>query len=227
MAFFKKARKLSAKARRATLLGRRDGPTPVFPVLVEATPSELKFHDVDLDDATIASGANVTASINLIAQGVGESQRIGRKCTIKFISWRFTMTMPTRTAASISDTVRVLLYLDKQANGATAANTDVLESADYQSFNNLSNKGRFRTLMDRTYDINGNAGSGRGTTDTLSYGSKITNDSFYKKVNIPIEFTAGSGAITEITSNNIGVILMSEQGLASFESKFRLRFSDK
>lgn len=191
----------------------------VFPKL------EMKFHDVDLDDAVIAAGANVTATINIIPQGVTEIQRIGRKCTIRSINWRFNITLsPGTTSANTSDTVRVLLYLDKQANKATAASTDVLESADFQSFNNLANKKRFRTLMDRTYKITASAGGGDGTTE--DYGATELNDAFFKKVNIPIEWTAGTGAMTEITSSNIGVILLSRAGVAGFTSKFRLRFTD-
>ncbi len=189
------------------------------------TGGELKFHDVDLDDATVAAGAVVTDSINKIAQGVSEVQRVGRKCTIRSINWRFTLLLsPATASANTSDTLRVLLYLDKQANGATATNTDVLESASYLSFNNLANKGRFRTLMDRTYNINSAAGGGDGTTE--DYGPRDISDSFFKKVNIPIEFNAATGAITEIRSNNIGVILMSRAGVVGFASKFRLRFSD-
>ena len=46
--------------------------------------------------------------------------------------------------------------------------TDILESDDYQSFNNLANKGRFVTLMDRTYELNSNGAAGDGTSnDTL------------------------------------------------------------
>ncbi len=186
---------------------------------------ELKFHDVDLDDATVAAGAVVTDSINKIAQGVTEVQRVGRKCTIRSINWRFTLLLaPATASANTSDTLRILMYLDKQANGATAANTDVLESASYLSFNNLANKGRFRTLMDRTYNIASAAGGGDGTTE--DYGPKDISDTFFKKVNIPIEFSAATGAITEIRSNNIGVILLSRAGVIGFASKIRLRFSD-
>lgn len=127
---------------------------------------ELKFHDVDLDDAVVAAGAVVTPSVCLIAQGVTESTRVGRKCTLKSINWRFSITLaPSTASANTSDTIRVIMYVDKQANGATAANTDVLESASFLSFNNLSNKGRFRTLMDRIYDIKSSAGGGNGTTE--------------------------------------------------------------
>ncbi len=188
-----------------------------------AKAGELKFHDVDLDDAVIAAGANVTASINLIGQGVTESTRVGRKCTIKSINWRFNILLPTSATVGRQETVRIILYLDKQANGATAANTDVLESADYQSFNNLSNKSRFRTLMDRQYELVTDS-AGDGTTNDS--GVDVINDTFFKKCNIPIEFDATTGAITEIRSNNIGVILLAKNGTATFESKFRLRFSD-
>ncbi len=186
---------------------------------------ELKFHDVDLDDATVAAGAIVTPSINLIAQGTTESQRIGRKCTIRSINWRFSLLLsPATASAATSDTLRIIMFLDKQCNGATAANTDVLESASYLSFNNLANKGRFRTLMDRVYNINSAAGGGDGTTE--DYGPVDISDSFFKKCNIPIEFNSTTGAIGEIRSNNIGVLLMSRAGIVGFASKIRLRFSD-
>ncbi len=226
----REGRKLQFLARRAARFtaSRANGPRVVHPVLVPGPrPSiiELKFHDVDLNDALIASTGDVTATINIIAQGVTESQRVGRKCTIRHIGWRFELRLPTQTAgANASDVARVLMYIDKQANTATAAVTDILESADYQSFNNLSNKGRFRTLMDRTYDLNSESGGGDGTTE--DYGQVIQTDTFFKKVNIPIEFNAGAGAITEITSNNIGVLLISRSGLTAFASKIRLRFSD-
>ncbi len=189
------------------------------------TTLELKFHDVDLNDTLIATGGTVTPSINLIPQGVTEITRVGRKCTIRSIGWRFDLALATQTSGgNASDIARVLIYVDKQANGATANVTDILESADYQSFNNLSNKKRFRTLMDRVYDVNALAGGGDGTTE--DYGQVLINDTFFKKVNIPIEYNSTAGAITEITSNNIGVLLISRGGLTTFNSKIRLRFTD-
>ena len=186
---------------------------------------ELKFHDVDLNDAVVAAAGGITNSVNLIAQGTTESTRIGRKATIRSINWRFNMILPISTAAAdTADTLRVIMYLDKQCNGATAAITDILESADFQSFNNLANKSRFRTLMDRTYDFVAEAGGGDGTTE--DYGQDLQNDSFFKKVNIPIEYDSTAGAITEIRSNNIGVLLITQAGNIAFGSKIRLRFSD-
>ncbi len=190
---------------------------------IAATPGELKFHDLDVDDAAIASGGTIAqASCNLIAQGVTESTRIGRKCTVRSIGWRFQIVLATAASTGTRDSCRVILYLDKQCNGATAAVTDIVESADFQSFNNLANKSRFRTLMDRTYTLNPSGGAGDGTTNDSCTTS--VDDTFFKKCRIPLEFDSTTGAITEIRSNNIGVLLLADVGNLGFESKMRLRF---
>ncbi len=188
---------------------------------------EHKFHDLNITDASIAQGGTIIQdSCNLIAQGVTEVTRIGRKCTIKGINWRFNISLDTTTNMDTArETIRIILYLDKQANGVTAATGNILETSNYQSFNNLANKSRFRTLMDRSYDLNALGGAGDGTSnDTM--GREIS-DSFYKKCTIPIEFDAVGGVMTAIKSNNIGVLILAKNGaVAVFESKMRLRFTD-
>ncbi len=197
----------------------------------------MKFHDFDVVDAVIASGVNVTGqtspavagTLNAIAQGVTEATRVGRKCTIRSINVRFQLRLPAidgTGTAPLGDTVRVILYLDKQANGATAASTDILEAASFQSFNNLANSGRFRTLMDRTYNMNYPGGSGAGGAADNDWPSIRVDDTFFKKCSIPLEFSSTTGALTEIRSNNLGLLLCSDSGTAGYESKWRLRFSD-
>ncbi len=190
--------------------------------------TELKFHDLDIDDAVIAQNGTIAqASCNIIVQGTQESQRIGRKCTIRSINWRFQMQLDQASTNSSSETVRVILYLDKQTNGTAATALNILESDDFQSFNNLSNKGRFLTLMDRIYTLNKTVGAGDGTTNI--FGENQINDSLFKAVNIAIEYdnSANTGALSTQRTNNIGVLLLAQSGaLASFNSKMRLRFSD-
>jgi len=191
--------------------------------------AELKFHDVDLDDAVVAVTGTVTPSVNLIAQGITESTRIGRKCTLRSYHWRYQVTLPETDAAATAvdgDTVRMIVFIDKQANGATAAVTDVLESANIQSFRNLSNSGRFNILCDKLHNLNylTLASDGAGV---VSQGLIQKEFVFNKKVALPIEFSDVTGAITEIRSNNIGVLLISHRGIAGFNSGIRLRFSDQ
>ncbi len=191
--------------------------------------AELKFHDLDINDAVIAQNGTIAqVTCVQIAEGIGEEQRVGRKLTVRSINWRFDITggVQANTATPNHEVVRVILYLDKQANGATAAITDILEVDDYQSFNHLANKSRFRTLMDRTYNLDLVAATGADATSEWSL--QAIQDTLFKKVNIPIEYdnTAADGSIATIRSNNIGVLLLSKFGLASFGSKMRIRYSD-
>ncbi len=193
-----------------------------------AVSGERKFHDVDLDDNVISSGGTVTDSINKIAQGVTESQRIGRKCTIKSINWSWNINLPEVDAAatpSAADIARLIVFVDKQCNGATAAVLDILETADFNSFRNLSNSGRFQVLMDRRIDMN-YMGLASDNAGVVSQAQIQHYGSFYKNCNIPIEFDNTTGAITEIRSNNIGILVISISGNPVFKSKIRLRFSD-
>ncbi len=201
-------------------------------VVASVAPGELKFHDVDLDDAAIATAGTVVPTVNIIPQGVTEKTRVGRKCTIKSIGWRYRMSLPEVNDAgspSNGDVVRVIMFLDRQANKATAAVTDLLESANFQSFNQLANKNRFRVLHDKMYDINYKTLASHGfAADTFDSAQVQLSGEFFARVTIPIEFddSASTGVISTITSNNIGVVLIGATGAAGFDSKIRLRFSD-
>lgn len=193
--------------------------------------NELKFWDVpngsgETDDAVVAAGGSILLdSCNKLAQGITESTRVGRKAIIKSINWRYDVTLPNaQDLSSTSDIVRVIMYLDKQCNGAVATVTGILESSDYQSFNNLANKGRFRILYDKTHVINAMCAAWDGTTEQT--GAYTKSSAFYKKCNIPLEFDNTTGAITEIKSNNLGIMLVGKAGVAGFESQIRIRFVD-
>ncbi len=197
---------------------------------VRVVTSELKFHDVDFDNSPVATGGDIEATINIIAQGVTESTRIGRKCTITNIGWRYDINLPLIDAGASptgGDVVRIILYLDKQTNGATATVLNVLQTADYQSFNNLSNKGRFTILMDKTHIIN-YFGMASDNAGVVSQALPVKSFKFFKKCNISIEYddSAATGALTTIRTNNIGILSISRAGVVQIASKIRLRFSD-
>ncbi len=221
-----RARPASAKKRRMFVPGRdrTGGYYGRF-----ASGGELKFHDTTLVDAVVANTGGILNSLNLIAQGVTESQRIGRKCTVKSVYWHYEVTMPTQDAIAIpitGDSVRCIMYQDKQTNGATATAALLLEATvTLQSFRNLANQSRFNILMDKVHTLNyrGMNSDGAGLT---SQGKVVQEFKFYKKCNIPLEFDDTTGAITELRTNNIGILLISTNGIIGFSSKIRLRFSD-
>ncbi len=190
---------------------------------------EVKFHDFTLTNPIVAATGEVFPSLNLIAQGATESTRIGRKCTIRSIHWRYQVSLPVQDAVAqpaSADSVRIILYQDRQCNGAAAAKTDILETANFQSFTNLTESGRFILWIDKTISMNyaGMASDGAGV---VSQATKFADFAYNKSCEIPLEFDAGEGVIGEIRSNNLGVLQISKLGIAGFTSKIRLRFTDE
>ncbi len=191
---------------------------------------EIKFHDLDVDDAAIATGGTIAEdSLLTIAEGIGEEQRIGRKITVVSIHMNWDLLLAASAGSNTTtDSVRVILYWDKQTNGAAPVILDLLEIADWQSFRNISNAQRFVFLLDRMVTLVAKSGSGRGTTDTLSFGEDAKHFRYNKNVNIPIIYddSSAGGAITSMCCSNLGILTISKGGLTAFGSRVRIRYSD-
>jgi len=190
--------------------------------------SELKFHDVVFSGAIdstgeIAPASGTPQSLVNIAQGTGESQRVGRRCTIKKIDMKGDMVLAQNIG---SVTYSIALVLDTQTNGAfpSGTYTDVFETDSPLSFLNLANSQRFRILKRWFGVLNQNAGDGSGAYQAVRRSIK-----FHKACNIPIEYSSTTGAITEIRTNNIFVMWDCDAGAddaVTVAMNWRLRFSD-
>lgn len=100
---------------------------------------ERKFKNTVVDDAAIAATLTIN-NLTVIAEGNGESERVGRKLTVTKISVLYSMQLPgSTTAAASSDTVRCMLIQDKQTNGAQFVATDLIDLDNFNEFNNLAN----------------------------------------------------------------------------------------
>jgi len=202
------------------------------------TGTEQKFLDVQIADASVGATGDIqnSGTLLVIASGAGESQRVGRKVTIRKMMVRGEATLneydgATAADASAANRVRIIFYLDKQCNGAAATAGDILGpgTVNVNSFNELVNKGRFTILKDKIITLNPMALAKDGT----NYVRPRVNKSFFfaKKCNIPIEYdTGGTGAITEIRSNNIGCLLVADSAVAGFPctvtALVRFRYTD-
>ncbi len=188
---------------------------------------EMKFFDTTRAFAApSATGTIMNLSLALVPQGVTEATRIGRKYTIRHVGMKGHFRLVNGTAAATTgDRVRVIVYQDKQTNGATAAVTDILETAVVDSFYNLANQGRFNILMDRQVVTNSMGGAGNGTSDTFAEVYKLFN--FNKRCTIAIENSTTDGAVTGMRSNNIGVLAISHAALTEFGYTSRIRFTDQ
>lgn len=190
---------------------------------------EKKFFDGEKTIVTVAgdAGTLLNESLNLIQEGTTPSERIGRKCTITNILIRGQVLVTgTTTAANMHDTVRILVVLDRQTNGAALTNVDdILTNGSSLHgtfmFNDLTVVRRFKILWDKTITMN-QSGAGLNATDT--WPTLHRDFHYYKKVKIPLYFDLAAATIANIESNNIVVLAVSTHGLASIRYNWRLRF---
>lgn len=187
---------------------------------------EKKFFDTTISFLTDATGeVPATGQVTLIPQGVTESTRVGRVCTLKSLHLKFTARYLPAADTIGSAVAWIYVILDKQANGAAAASADIFTStAGAGAMINMANSSRFKILRKFVCQFNSGAGaSGAYAQDNQPY-------EWYKKVNIPIEYSSTTGAIGEIKSNNVFLYAGQDGNTGddtiSVNGTFRLRFTD-
>lgn len=188
---------------------------------------ELKFFDTAISDNIDLTG-HVPATggqLNLVPQGTQESQRIGRKIIIRSLRLRFVSRITSAALVGGAGTVTIFVVQDKQTNGAAASVTSVLTGTNTTTdMPNLNEVNRFNILKKFTFTLNSTA----GIAGAYQLGQKSFD--FYKKCNIPIEFDSTTGAITEIRSNNlfllVGVQEAAADDLINIVGTARIRYTD-
>lgn len=160
---------------------------------------EMKFKDTTIAFSIDTTGEiPATGQLALIAQGDTESTRDGRQCNIRSIQVRLALVATPVASATFAGTTTIYLIQDTQANGAAAGVTDVFTGTNLPTaLLNLANSSRFRILKKWKHNWGASAGVSGAYNNTARY------IDWYKKCNIPMEFSSTTGAITEIKSNNI------------------------
>ncbi len=187
---------------------------------------ELKFLDTVVTDTPITA-AMVIQNLTVIAEGNGESQRVGRKVTIKSVHIKGVMTLiPATDAANTSDKVFGMLVQDMQTNGAAFTALDLIDTNVIASFRNLANSGRFKILMKKTYMFKSGGAAPSGAAFVFS--SDQRNVNINKKCNIVMEYdnSATTGVITSVRSNNLYWVTQSTNGVVNSVLTARIRYSD-
>lgn len=192
---------------------------------------EKKWFDSDIPATQIPVGGSVFNSFNLVPQNTTSSGRIGRKITITDLHFNYYL---LKGAQSAYTGFRVTVLLDKQCNGAAAAQGDVFQIAgDLTSYPNLANTGRFVFLYDKYIEVSAQtvATSTIAATVTTTNTTGVVNRHYKwsKRVNIPIEFSDAAVSIATVKSNNLFLIVQQASGGAadsSIDGVFRIRYSD-
>jgi len=109
---------------------------------------EVKVLDLNQNLTTVGTTGQIV-NLALLAQGDTNITRDGNKIVAKKIDIRIKMTKGVVTL----DTLRVVIFVDKEQHGADPGLTDLMTSSAVDSFYNINQSQRFRILKDMTVVI--------------------------------------------------------------------------
>lgn len=179
--------------------------------------SGIEYHHIDLaalNGTTITSTAQFVA-LNLCAQGDSEVQREGQKITLTSLLWRGAIFPGT-----VDSHIRLLIFWDKQTNGALPTLTDVLDNTIITSSSyaprNLEGSQRFVFIMDWAGVI-----PAKNIVAVANPSTQPVNKSFKdlkgfkkfksKKNKFMTKFNAATAAIGSITTGSLIVMVLGDQ----------------
>ncbi len=194
---------------------------------LEAHPREVKFLDTAISDGTLAS-TMVHFNICVVPQGTDEQQRVGRKILVRKIHFKGVLTLVNSTAiTNTSNVCKVMVVQDKQTNGAQLATAQLLETDVIASFNNLTNRSRFRVLRTEYYTFSQPGGVATAAAFALGEVSHWVDINLDCKIPIEYDDSATTGAITTVRSSSLWVIFQtSTSETVSVGGQARIRYLD-
>lgn len=177
------------------------------------------------DTALTSYGLSTTGTVALLSdinQGVGVSDRVGKK--VSMLSLQCRGVAFAGTAGTIADGSILIVY-DKRPTGALPAITDILNTVSSSAFNNADNEGRFKILKRQDMVFIGNS------TTPATGCEAYTADFFLKLPQLPLVFKSlGTGGIADIEEGALYLVTVgsvaSGTTAATASLGFRLRFVD-
>lgn len=170
-----------------------------------------------LEQASSTTSSTTAAFIllNGCAPGDTGETRDGQSIKVSAVFLRYTL---IQNASATSGTVnRLILFMDKQCNGAAPTAADILDSsANVLSPLNINNGKRFKVMADIIVN-----------TDLVA--APIKTIERYLKTNFHTKYNAGTaGTVADITTNSLYVMHMSSEAtnVPTFNYSFRTRFID-
>lgn len=191
--------------------------------------TELLSKDIDAGAAAFAFPANANFSLlNGTAQGDGVDERQGRQINLKSIQIKGTIQPYHGATVPVKENVkaRMVVVLDKQANGVAPTWNAVFKSNTSQSLPNLDNRYRFSILYDRTFPISYVQNSaGQITAST----PRDWNVNFYKKLNMKTTYKGTDASIASVATNALYLVLVVDDPTISVPEctvARRIRYTD-
>lgn len=161
---------------------------------------EFKYWDVT-NTTLIDSTPEIMQQLNLIPQDDTGSGREGRNITIHSIQIEGVQAYTPDASSEGSCYVNMALVLDTQANGAVATVADVFTGGDMmKGLPQVYNSQRFRIIKRWGYSMNS------GAYDGTVYSQVYRRVKYFRRLNIPLQFSGATGAISELRTNNLFIM---------------------
>lgn len=181
---------------------------------------ELKYDD-GISSSTVPT-AGTLIQITSIANGTGPSDRIGRSIVYNNlnINWNIKNLV---VAGPIETNGRVIIFYDKQSNGAFPTVNTVMNGTDPLALYNPDNRSRFTILYDKKFNYQADV-SGLGYFNKT--GTMHVNENISLKGK-GCHFQGTTNAITDIESGCLYFMLLSDVNNGwQFNERNRLQFFD-
>lgn len=229
-------------------IARAPPPAAMYSRGVETKSVDTAAQTVNL----LAAGAVTANNLNAPVNGAALYQRIGNRITMKSIQIRGVIAPSGANAAAVTEQIcRIIVFYDRQTNGAAPAVADVLLNVDAagtlvtSAFSgvNMNNRDRFYVLMDMQVllpaigingataastetigiDINGNAGDANQ--------GQYNINRFIKLKGLEAQFKASAGGVGDCAAGGIFLLAITNidaNATAAWQLSFvaRTRYTD-
>lgn len=148
-----------------------------------------------------------------MAQGDGESDRDGRKVTLKSI--HIHGSIQHKSDESKGANVRFMLVQDTQTNGSAFDPTEVLKvppnpaTHSVHAFRNLQHSSRYKVLYDKTFVSNPQIAFNNNLSRMQS-NEQRNSFRINRTLNIPVIYNGTTSALANITDNSFHVLCISD-----------------
>lgn len=165
---------------------------------------------IALGDPAVATPACLCCPITSAAV----NGRVGRKIYIYKVKVRGLVAVPNQSTGATSDAackVRIMLVLDKQTNSAQAAGTALMQggggaSSTINSFQNVSNFGRFNVLKDKQFIFGNTSMTGAAAAIEQSGMKRPFKLNWKFKTPLVMHFQAtNGGTVADVTDNSLHI----------------------
>lgn len=130
--------------------------------------ANLNFATNNVQYGTVPS-SGVFFCPSYIGDGFGDSNKLVQSIQPYSLDMLNLLTLAGQTSAPLSDSLRIVVFQDLQANSGTPALNDLFEiagSSPVVDFFNFDNDARFRIFYDQTIDVNAYGSLGSATIPT-------------------------------------------------------------